>query len=91
MKWVGSPQVAPWSVDTMKQGFHAILEGEFELVEPGTFAVHIETATGRYSDHGGVKVVDTGHEVTLEVLRREVPKLSGKGVELVPVSQLVHN
>ncbi len=31
------------------------------------------------------------HEVTLEVLRREVPKLSGKGVELVPVSQLVHN
>jgi uncharacterized protein len=31
------------------------------------------------------------HEVTLEVLRREIPKLSGKGVELVPVSQLVHN
>lgn len=31
------------------------------------------------------------HEVTLEVLRQEIPKLSKKGVELVPVSQLVHN
>ena len=39
---------------------------------------------------GGAIGIAHPHEVTLEVLRREVPKLSGKGVELVPVSQLVH-
>jgi len=31
------------------------------------------------------------HEVTLEVLKKDIPKLNSKGVELVPVSQLVHN
>jgi polysaccharide deacetylase 2 family uncharacterized protein YibQ len=30
------------------------------------------------------------HEVTLKVLKEDVPKLSNNGVELVPVSQLVH-
>ena len=30
------------------------------------------------------------HEVTLKVLKEDVPKLSSKGIELVPVSQLVH-
>ena len=40
---------------------------------------------------GGAIGIAHPHEVTLEVLRREIPKLSGKGVELVPVSQLVHN
>ena len=30
------------------------------------------------------------HEVTLKVLKEDIPKLSGNGVELVPVSQLVH-
>ena len=30
------------------------------------------------------------HEVTLKVLKEDIPKLSSKGVELVPVSQLVH-
>ena len=39
---------------------------------------------------GGAIGIAHPHKVTLEVLRREVPKLSGKGVELVPVSQLVH-
>ncbi|MCG6945989.1 MAG: divergent polysaccharide deacetylase family protein [Deltaproteobacteria bacterium] len=40
---------------------------------------------------GGAIGIAHPHKVTLEVLRREIPKLSGKGVELVPVSQLVHN
>ena len=40
---------------------------------------------------GGAIGIAHPHEVTLEVLRREIPKLSGKGIELVPVSQLVHN
>ena len=40
---------------------------------------------------GGAIGIAHPHEVTLEVLRREIPKLPGKGVELVPVSQLVHN
>ena len=40
---------------------------------------------------GGAIGIAHPHEVTLEVLRREIPKLSEKGVELVPVSQLVHN
>lgn len=31
------------------------------------------------------------HEATLKVLRVEIPKLPATGVELVPVSQLVHN
>ena len=39
---------------------------------------------------GGAIGIAHPHEVTLEVLRREIPKLSRKGVELVPVSQLVH-
>ena len=30
------------------------------------------------------------HKVTLKVLKEDIPKLSGNGVELVPVSQLVH-
>jgi polysaccharide deacetylase 2 family uncharacterized protein YibQ len=30
------------------------------------------------------------HEVTLKVLKEDVPKLSSDGIELVPVSQLVH-
>ena len=30
------------------------------------------------------------HEVTLKVLKEDVPKLSSNGIELVPVSQLVH-
>jgi len=30
------------------------------------------------------------HEVTLKVLKEDIPKLSSSGVELVPVSQLVH-
>jgi len=30
------------------------------------------------------------HEVTLEVLRENIPKLSKEGIELVPVSRLVH-
>jgi hypothetical protein len=30
------------------------------------------------------------HEVTLKVLREDIAKLSSNGVELVPVSQLVH-
>ena len=30
------------------------------------------------------------HEVTLKVLKEDIPKLSGNGIELVPVSQLVH-
>ena len=30
------------------------------------------------------------HEVTLKVLKEDIPKLSDQGVELVPVSQLVH-
>jgi polysaccharide deacetylase 2 family uncharacterized protein YibQ len=30
------------------------------------------------------------HEVTLKVLKEDIPKLSSNGVELVPVSQLVH-
>jgi polysaccharide deacetylase 2 family uncharacterized protein YibQ len=40
---------------------------------------------------GGAIGIAHPHEVTLEVLRHEIPKLSRKGVELVPVSQLVHN
>jgi polysaccharide deacetylase 2 family uncharacterized protein YibQ len=40
---------------------------------------------------GGAIGIAHPHEVTLEVLRQEVPKLSKKGIELVPVSQLVHN
>ena len=40
---------------------------------------------------GGAIGIAHPHEVTLEVLRREIPKLSEKGIELVPVSQLVHN
>jgi len=40
---------------------------------------------------GGAIGIAHPHEVTLEVLRQEIPKLSKKGVELVPVSQLVHN
>ncbi|MEE8315120.1 MAG: divergent polysaccharide deacetylase family protein [Syntrophobacteria bacterium] len=40
---------------------------------------------------GGAIGIAHPHEVTLEVLRQEIPKLSQKGVELVPVSQLVHN
>jgi hypothetical protein len=31
------------------------------------------------------------HKVTLEVLKKDIPKLNSRGVELVPVSQLVHN
>ncbi len=30
------------------------------------------------------------HEATLEVLRDDIPKLPGKGIELVPVSHLLH-
>lgn len=30
------------------------------------------------------------HEVTLEVLKEDIPKLPSRGVELVPVSQLLH-
>jgi polysaccharide deacetylase 2 family uncharacterized protein YibQ len=30
------------------------------------------------------------HEVTLKVLKEDIPKISSNGVELVPVSQLVH-
>ena len=30
------------------------------------------------------------HEVTLEVLKEDLPKLSSKGIKLVPVSRLVH-
>ena len=30
------------------------------------------------------------HEVTLKVLKEDIPKLSSNGIELVPVSQLVH-
>jgi len=30
------------------------------------------------------------HEVTLKVLKEDIPKLSGNGITLVPVSQLVH-
>jgi polysaccharide deacetylase 2 family uncharacterized protein YibQ len=40
---------------------------------------------------GGAIGIAHPHEVTLQVLRREIPKLSEKGIELVPVSQLVHN
>lgn len=40
---------------------------------------------------GGAIGIAHPHEVTLEVLRQEIPKMSKKGVELVPVSQLVHN
>jgi len=40
---------------------------------------------------GGAIGIAHPHEATLTVLRVEVPKLPAKGVELVPVSQLVHN
>ena len=30
------------------------------------------------------------HEATLAVLKELIPHLSGKGVELVPISQIVH-
>ncbi len=39
---------------------------------------------------GGSIGIAHPHEATLEVLRVEVPKLAAKGVELVPVSQLLH-
>ncbi|MBT8406953.1 MAG: divergent polysaccharide deacetylase family protein [Deltaproteobacteria bacterium] len=40
---------------------------------------------------GGAIGIAHPHEATLTVLRVEVPKLPAKRVELVPVSQLVHN
>ena len=39
---------------------------------------------------GGSIGIAHPHEATLEVLRAEIPKLPAKGVELVPVSQLLH-
>ncbi|MBT3376979.1 MAG: hypothetical protein HN742_35680 [Lentisphaerae bacterium] len=44
-----------------------VMEWAFEILEPGTFTVCLECATGRYSDGGGKRVADTSHEVTVEI------------------------
>jgi alpha-L-fucosidase len=44
-----------------------VLEWSFETLEPGTFDVCVECALGRYSDGGGNRVADTGHEIAIEV------------------------
>ena len=36
------------------------------------------------------KLCEEGRATILKVLKEDIPKLSSKGVELVPVSQLVH-
>lgn len=41
------------------------LTWEFELFKPGAYTITVDCATGRYTDHGGKKVVDTGHEIML--------------------------
>ncbi len=61
----GELMVRGAAAQTLRTGH--VLEWSFAVVTPGTFAVQVENATGRYTDHGGLKVVDTGHRVTVEL------------------------
>ena len=45
----------------------------FEVLKPGTYALTADCATGRYTDDGGQKVVDTGHEVVVDVNGTSLP------------------
>ncbi|MBT3379690.1 MAG: alpha-L-fucosidase [Lentisphaerae bacterium] len=49
------------------------LSWQFEVLKPGTFRISADCATGRYTDHGGQKVVDTGHKVVVEVNGQAIP------------------
>ncbi|RMD78236.1 MAG: hypothetical protein D6820_10305, partial [Lentisphaerae bacterium] len=43
------------------------IQWRFLIHSPGEFAVIADCAAGRYTDHGGRKVIDTGHLVSFEV------------------------
>ena len=49
------------------------LSWEFEALKPGTYAIAADCATGRYRDHGGNRVADTGHEVVIDVNGETIP------------------
>jgi len=49
------------------------LSWEFEVLRPGAYAIAADCATGRYTDHGGKKVVDTGHEIVIDVNGETIP------------------
>ena len=56
---------------SLEQG--VCLSWEFEVLRPGTYAIAADCATGRYTDHGGKKIVDTGHEIVVEVNGKTIP------------------
>jgi len=43
------------------------LSWDFQILTPGTYKLVADCATGRYTDHGGQKVVDTGHEIVVDL------------------------
>ena len=49
------------------------LSWEFEVLKPGAYAIAADCATGRYTDHGGKRVVDTGHEIVIDVNGETIP------------------
>ncbi len=62
---------------TLRNGH--VLEWDLETVNPGTFDVLVECATGRYTDHGGLKVVDTGHEICIEIENEKCDGIINEG------------
>ncbi len=46
---------------------------EFDVVKPGSYQIAADCATGRYTDHGGQKAVDTGHEIVVDVNGTTIP------------------
>jgi alpha-L-fucosidase len=49
------------------------LSWEFEVLRPGTYAIAADCATSRYTDHAGIEVVDTGHEIVVDVNGQTLP------------------
>jgi len=49
------------------------LSWDFEILQPGAYAITADCATGRYTDHDGKKIVDTGHEIVISVNDETLP------------------
>jgi len=49
------------------------LSWAFEVLRPGTYAIAADCATGRYTDQGGKKIVDTGHKIVVDVNGKTIP------------------
>ena len=49
------------------------LSWEFEVLRPGQYVISADCATSRYTDQDGKKIVDTGHEIVINVKGETIP------------------